>query len=411
MSGFTADRVKMRNFAISRRELDRLSGGEQAAGTTRRSRRAASLARRGGPFTTFRRSSGRGEPLLLEGGQGHVLPASLCRTRRRPRAAMGERSHQVGPDGCLRSKEASDGVRPTGRICRLTDDVITAHLAGTIHAGLYPLMDGDTCRLLACDFDGPLALLDALAYTKAARSFDVPTALEVSRSGSGAHVWMFFADAVAATTARRVGAGLLREAIAIRGELDLASYDRLFPAQDFLPASGSIGNLIALPLQGRVPKAGNDRLPRPGHAGAPRGPVRLPVACGASHPEASGRARRSDAAADRRTRCPPSSRQWSDSDAPARAGGDPRSLGSRGLPGARRVASGPPRLAQARSVVAQSGVLQAREAATVHVRRSPLRPLLPRGSGMATPASRPAGGHPGSGVTGRQSTGDRRRPT
>ena len=138
----------------------------------------------------------------------------------------------------------------------LTDDVITAHLAGTIHAGLYPLMNGDACRLLVSDFDGPMALLDALAYTKAARSFDVPTALEVSRSGSGAHVWMFFADAVAATMARRVGVGLLREAMAIRGELDLASYDRLFPAQDFLPASGSIGNLIALPLQGKCRKQG-----------------------------------------------------------------------------------------------------------------------------------------------------------
>jgi superfamily II DNA or RNA helicase len=138
----------------------------------------------------------------------------------------------------------------------LTDDVITAHLMGDIHAGLYPLMAGDTCRLLACDFDGPSALLDALAYTKAARAFDIPTALEISRSGSGAHVWIFFTGAVAATTARRVGAGLIREAIAIRGELDLASYDRFFPAQDFLPAQGSIGNLIALPLQGKCRKWG-----------------------------------------------------------------------------------------------------------------------------------------------------------
>ncbi len=113
----------------------------------------------------------------------------------------------------------------------LTDDVITAHLAGTMHAGLYPLMNGDTCRLLACDFDGPMALLDALAYTKAARSFDVPTALEVSRSGSGSHVWMFFADVVAATTARRVGVGLLREAMAIRGELDFGSCCYLHPQE------------------------------------------------------------------------------------------------------------------------------------------------------------------------------------
>jgi hypothetical protein len=87
----------------------------------------------------------------------------------------------------------------------LTDEVITAHLTGTIHAGIYPLMSDDRCRLLACDFDGSSALLDALAYTKAARAADVPTALEISRSGTGAHVWSFFSDAVEATLARRIG--------------------------------------------------------------------------------------------------------------------------------------------------------------------------------------------------------------
>ena len=138
----------------------------------------------------------------------------------------------------------------------LTDEVITAHLTGTIHAGIYPLMSDDRCRLLACDFDGSGALLDALAYTKAARAADVPTALEISRSGTGVHVWMFFSDAVEATVARRIGAGLLREAIAMRGELDLSSYDRFFPSQDYLPKSGSIGNLIALPLQGQCRKRG-----------------------------------------------------------------------------------------------------------------------------------------------------------
>ena len=60
-------------------------------------------------------------------------------------------------------------------------------------------------RLALCDarLGRPSALLDALAYTKAARAFDIPTALEISRSGSGAHVWISFADAVAASTARR----------------------------------------------------------------------------------------------------------------------------------------------------------------------------------------------------------------
>ena len=136
-----------------------------------------------------------------------------------------------------------------------TDEVVEAHLAGRVHAGLYPLLPGDTCRLLACDFDGPGWVLDALAYHDAARAMELPVGLERSRSGEGGHVWMFFADGVPAASARRIGVHLLREAMTVRAELDLVSYDRLFPAQDFMP-KGSFGNLIALPLQGGCRKRG-----------------------------------------------------------------------------------------------------------------------------------------------------------
>ncbi len=139
---------------------------------------------------------------------------------------------------------------------RLTDRVVEAHLKGEIHLGLYPLLAGDTCHWLAADFDGPSAMLDALAYLKAARALGVPAALEVSRSGIGAHVWIFFTGPVAAATARALGSGLLREAIALRGCMDLAAYDRLFPSQDVLPCSGGIGNLIAAPLQGQSRRQG-----------------------------------------------------------------------------------------------------------------------------------------------------------
>lgn len=132
----------------------------------------------------------------------------------------------------------------------LTEQVLTAHLTGDIHLGLYPLLDGDRCWWLAADFDGDAAMLDALAYLKAARAAGAPGALEVSRSGVGAHVWIFFTAAVPAETARRLGSGLLREAMALRGRMDLASYDRLFPSQDVLP-TGGVGNLIAAPLHGR----------------------------------------------------------------------------------------------------------------------------------------------------------------
>jgi superfamily II DNA or RNA helicase len=137
----------------------------------------------------------------------------------------------------------------------LTAEVITAHLSGEAHLGLYPLLDGDLCWWLAADFDGAAAMLDALAYLKAARAAGVPGGLEVSRSGVGAHVWVFFASPVPAEVARRLGTGLLREAMALRGQMDLASYDRLFPSQDVLPAGG-VGNLIAAPLQGRSRKDG-----------------------------------------------------------------------------------------------------------------------------------------------------------
>jgi superfamily II DNA or RNA helicase len=139
---------------------------------------------------------------------------------------------------------------------RLTDRVVEAHLTGEVHLGLYPLLEGDVCHWLAADFDGPSATLDALAYLKAARAVGVPAALEVSRSGIGAHVWIFFAGPVPAATARALGSGLLREAIALRGRMNLTAYDRLFPSQDVLPSSGGIGNLIAAPLQGRSRRHG-----------------------------------------------------------------------------------------------------------------------------------------------------------
>jgi hypothetical protein len=129
----------------------------------------------------------------------------------------------------------------------LTRAVLAAHLKGEVHIGLYPLLDGDKCWWLAADFDGPEAMFDALMYIKAGRALQVPVALEVSRSGAGAHAWVFFTSPVPAELARRLGTGLLREAMAIRGRMTLASYDRLFPSQDLLPAGG-MGNLIAAPL-------------------------------------------------------------------------------------------------------------------------------------------------------------------
>jgi superfamily II DNA or RNA helicase len=76
----------------------------------------------------------------------------------------------------------------------------------------------------------------------------VPVALEISRSGQGAHAWVFFANPVSARDARRLGTAIITHTCARTRQLRLASYDRLFPNQDTMP-KGGFGNLIALPLQ------------------------------------------------------------------------------------------------------------------------------------------------------------------
>jgi hypothetical protein len=53
---------------------------------------------------------------------------------------------------------------PSKEYLPLTQSVVADHLAGKIHAGLYPLLPDDSCRLIACDFDGPGWAPDALAY-------------------------------------------------------------------------------------------------------------------------------------------------------------------------------------------------------------------------------------------------------
>ena len=132
----------------------------------------------------------------------------------------------------------------------LTADVIGQHLRGDVHIGLYPLGDDDTCWWVAADFDKEAAMLDALAYMKAARAHKVPGALEVSQSGRGAHVWIFFAQTTSAAAARSVATSLLGEAFQLRGSMHLSSYDRLFPSQDVHTGRG-MGNLIAAPLNGK----------------------------------------------------------------------------------------------------------------------------------------------------------------
>lgn len=130
----------------------------------------------------------------------------------------------------------------------LSDAVVYRHLAGEHTVGVYPLLEDDTCHFLAVDFDEADWRDDARAFVQSCEELGVPSALEVSRSGQGAHAWVFFASRVSARDARRLGTAIISHTCARTRQLRLASYDRLFPNQDSMP-KGGFGNLIALPLQ------------------------------------------------------------------------------------------------------------------------------------------------------------------
>lgn len=143
------------------------------------------------------------------------------------------------------------------------DDIIRSHLAGKsagnsadFTVGIYPMLPDETCWFLAADFDKKSWMQDVAAFRDTARMKGVPIAIERSRSGNGAHAWIFFAEPVSAADARRLGALLVTATMDSCPDIGFDSYDRFFPSQDTMPVGG-FGNLIALPLQSRPRENGN----------------------------------------------------------------------------------------------------------------------------------------------------------
>jgi superfamily II DNA or RNA helicase/very-short-patch-repair endonuclease len=151
---------------------------------------------------------------------------------------------------------------PHQRFFSVTDETIRWHLSGQddegkdFVMGIYPMLQDETCFLLAVDFDKETWREDARAFSETCRCLNIPAALERSRSGNGAHIWIFFDEAISASLARKLACHVLTETMDRRPDIGLTSYDRFFPNQDTLPRGG-FGNLIALPLQRRARESGN----------------------------------------------------------------------------------------------------------------------------------------------------------
>lgn len=146
-------------------------------------------------------------------------------------------------------------VCPNSRFKFLSDEIIARHLRGFTTLGTYALLLDSTCTFLATDFDDKTWREDVQAFARAADSLSIPIYIEISRSGEGAHAWIFFETRVPATNARALGTALISLTCKTQRQLKLSSYDRLFPSQDTMPA-GNFGNLIHLPLQGRSAEQG-----------------------------------------------------------------------------------------------------------------------------------------------------------
>lgn len=140
------------------------------------------------------------------------------------------------------------------------DKVIFNHLRGfdqkrrEVLYGVYPILEDNSVYFLAIDFDKGNWKKDVNAFVKVLKSLNISPLVEISQSGNGSHVWLFFKSNISAKIARDLGKQLLRRTMMDNPKMDFHSFDRMFPNQDEL-SGGGFGNLIALPLQGgRVQK-------------------------------------------------------------------------------------------------------------------------------------------------------------
>jgi hypothetical protein len=120
------------------------------------------------------------------------------------------------------------------------DDVsIERHLRGTdangdpFVMGVYPMLADNTCSFLAADFDEGDWRRDAFAFRDSCEFHKIPVAIERSRSGNGAHAWIFFDEPIPAALARRLGAFLITDTMERVPDIGFGSYDPLFSESGF----------------------------------------------------------------------------------------------------------------------------------------------------------------------------------
>ena len=203
---------------------------------------------------------GRTDVYAKRGKNGGYFPQ--CNHRWNDRICPKQRGEKIACENCEHTEWTA-----------LTPKKIMEHLLGYKEdgsdvIGVYPLLPEGTCRFLVFDFDNHEKGAEKTDFANAdevwheevdalrliCQSNGIVPLVERSRSGRGAHLWIFFQKPIPASLARNFGFLLLDKGSASINLKSFHYYDRMYPSQD---TAGSIGNLIALPLQGRALKSGN----------------------------------------------------------------------------------------------------------------------------------------------------------
>lgn len=153
---------------------------------------------------------------------------------------------------------------------KLTITTIRNHILGNNPngndvVGIYVMHPDNTVRFIVFDFDdhdgadrrNTTSWIDEVnMLAEVADELNIDYRIERSRSGNGAHFWIFFSESVDASLARSFGNALINLTLQKFKAAKFTFFDRLFPLQDHL-SEGQLGNLIALPFQGQAMKQGN----------------------------------------------------------------------------------------------------------------------------------------------------------